>query len=54
VQSELSTRELAQVQAEFCSKYKIRVSTKMTEEEYTKRIGFLGRVNQKISLLTWY
>ena len=46
--------DLATVQLEYYKHYLITVTNKVTDMEYTKKIGFLSRVNTKISLAIWY
>ena len=42
--------QLVQQQQEYCDKNNIRVSTKVTDAEHAKKVGFYSRVNVKIAL----
>ena len=52
MQTTKRVKDLDSNQVDFYKENKIILATKLTRVEYTKRIGFLGGVNQKISLVT--
>ena len=52
VQTEKNIRNLDQNQVEFYKAYKIILTKKLIRSEHTKRIGFVGRINQRIASTT--
>ena len=47
--TQLSIKELAEKQKKYCLKYKLGLSTKVTNPVHTQRIGYIAGANMKIS-----
>ena len=38
----------------YCQQYNIGITTKLTDLEHTKKIGYSSRINIKLASISWY